>query len=204
MTTGLTECWLFVVQEEPPGPVGSSRQDACGDPRAGHQVLHAARRPTAADPDIRTTAPKDPTVPVGPDHVPGPAPVEGPGPAVLAAVAARRPLRQGREVVLGAGRHVLPRDQQPVQNAAPVALPHQSVVRRSPAVQQPAARRQDSPGRRRRPGRHPARPGVPVDQGRVSGGHRVRLRLRPRTGRLRVNGCPLTISPPRRRMKINF
>lgn len=180
------------MQEEPPGPVGSSRQDAGGDPRAGHQVLHAARRPTAADPDIRTAAPEDPAVPVGPDHVPGPAPVEGPGPAVLAAVAARGPLRQGREVVLGAGRHVLPRGQQSVQNAAPVALPHQSVVRRAPAVQQPAARRQDSPNRRRRrrrPDRHPTRQGVPVDQGRVSGGHGVRLRLRPRTGRLRVNAA---------------
>lgn len=169
---------VCVAQEESQGPTGAHRKDAGEHPRTGHQVLLAARRPAAEDPDIRSTAPEDPAVPVGQDDVPGPAPVEGSGPTVLAAVAARGPLPQGRDVVLGARGHVLPRHPKPVQDAAAVALPERGRRRVGHAAAvQLAARHQ---------GVRSAEPhqGVPVDQGGVPGGDRVRLRLRDR--RLRM------------------
>lgn len=93
--------------------------------------------------------------------MPDAAAVEGPGPAVLAAVAARGPLRQGRDVVLGAGRHVLPGHRQPVQDAVAVALPERQrrPVSHAAAVQQPDRGHQ---GVREHGKRHQ---GVPVDQG---------------------------------------
>jgi len=55
--------------------------------------------------------------------VPGAQAVEGPGPAVLAAVAARGPLSQGRDVVLGTRGHVLPSHWEHVQDDFAMALP---------------------------------------------------------------------------------
>lgn len=173
---------LCVSQEESQGPTGADRKDAGGHPRTGHQVLFAARRSAAEDPDIRSAAPEDPAVPVGQDDLPGAAAMEGSGPAFLAAVVARGPLPQGGDVVLGARWHVLPRHRQPVQDAAAVALPERGrwCVGHAAAVQLVA----------RHKGDRPAEPhqDVPVDQGGVPGGHRMRLRLRDR--RIRMTGSP--------------
>lgn len=122
MTYGRYYIVTFVTQEEPSRSIGTDREDAHEYPQIGHEIFLAIQRPAAEDPDIRTTAPENPTVPLGSDHVSGGPAMEGPGPAVLASVAARGQLSPRQRVVFCAVWYVLPGHEERVQDAVAVAL----------------------------------------------------------------------------------